>query len=428
MASRGRPRHPDILTPREWEVLGLLRSGASNTHIAERLGITERTAKFHVSEILSKLGVASREEAAALPIPERRRWWAAWPLWARIAGATTVAAATAGLAVLAWGVLRTGGPTEAQPGPSRPTEGLVPASADRPVPWVDLPASSDVKPFTIPGVPPCQAANLIFDLLSAGTYNNGAERSWWDVMVRDKGAPCFIGPTLDATFVNTDGTLNVSPERVGYNIMYLENGPQYPGISSPAAGFTYQATGRLETSQSSPCTTSVTQLQVSPGPGLGAVELKPSAASGWGRCVGEIYRSELHPEDCCGGSGYAVQTEVDAPAVAHPGERFRYLITLTNEPPVTSCHPPCPDHSPPPLNWTDCPIYHQELQGVAGSFAAHRLNCEPVNPMPPYAKATFEMYIDIPADAQTGPSVLSFGLDEDQVTYQQTAINVWIEP
>src|SRR5438034_9533152 len=50
MASRGRPRHPDILTPREWEVLELLRSGASNAQIAKRLHITERTAKFHVSE------------------------------------------------------------------------------------------------------------------------------------------------------------------------------------------------------------------------------------------------------------------------------------------------------------------------------------------------------------------------------------------
>jgi DNA-binding NarL/FixJ family response regulator len=65
MAGRGRPRHPDILTPREWEVLALLRDGLSNEKIAERLDITVRTARYHVSEILSKLGVASREEAAS---------------------------------------------------------------------------------------------------------------------------------------------------------------------------------------------------------------------------------------------------------------------------------------------------------------------------------------------------------------------------
>ena len=239
MANRGRPRHPDILTPREWEVLELLRSGASNAQIAARLSITERTVKFHVSEILSKLGVGSREEAARIALPERRRWWAAWPLWARIAGAATMAAAAAGLALLAWGVVRTGGPTDAQQPPSAPKQGLILTSAENPVPWTDLPASSNARPFTIPGVPPCQAANLIFDLLSAGTYNNGAERSWWDVMVRNKGAPCFVGPTLDASFADADRILSVSPERVGYHVIYLENGPQYPGISNPAEGFTY---------------------------------------------------------------------------------------------------------------------------------------------------------------------------------------------
>ena len=64
MASRGRPPYPDVLTPREWEVLALLREALSNQQIAERLGITERTARFHVSEILTKLGLARREQAA----------------------------------------------------------------------------------------------------------------------------------------------------------------------------------------------------------------------------------------------------------------------------------------------------------------------------------------------------------------------------
>ena len=48
MAKRGRPRYPDILTPREWEVLALLREGLSNDGIAERLNITERTEFTHV--------------------------------------------------------------------------------------------------------------------------------------------------------------------------------------------------------------------------------------------------------------------------------------------------------------------------------------------------------------------------------------------
>jgi len=105
-------RDPNQLTDREHEVLELLRRDFTNEQIARRLGISVDGAKYHVSQILSKLGVATREEAAAVALSERRRWWVAWPLWGKIAGAATVAAAVAGLAVLAWGVVRTGGPDE----------------------------------------------------------------------------------------------------------------------------------------------------------------------------------------------------------------------------------------------------------------------------------------------------------------------------
>ena len=53
----------DILTPRESEVLHLLAAGLPNKLIAVRLGVSEHTAKFHVSSVLSKLGAASRTEA-----------------------------------------------------------------------------------------------------------------------------------------------------------------------------------------------------------------------------------------------------------------------------------------------------------------------------------------------------------------------------
>ena len=99
-------RNPDTLTARESEVLGLIRRGLTNEEIAQGLDISLDGAKYHVSQILSKLGVASREEAAAVALGERRRWWAAWPVWAKIAGTATVAAAVAGLAVLMWGLLR----------------------------------------------------------------------------------------------------------------------------------------------------------------------------------------------------------------------------------------------------------------------------------------------------------------------------------
>lgn len=48
MRGRGRPPHPDILTPREWQVLGLLRLRLTNEEIGERLGISADGAKYHV--------------------------------------------------------------------------------------------------------------------------------------------------------------------------------------------------------------------------------------------------------------------------------------------------------------------------------------------------------------------------------------------
>jgi DNA-binding NarL/FixJ family response regulator len=52
------------LTPREREVLAQLGHGASNKEFAHKLDITERTARTHVSNILGKLGLTSRTQAA----------------------------------------------------------------------------------------------------------------------------------------------------------------------------------------------------------------------------------------------------------------------------------------------------------------------------------------------------------------------------
>jgi DNA-binding NarL/FixJ family response regulator len=51
------------LTPREQRVLELLASGLSNKQIAAQLGIAERTVKFHISAVLTKLGAGNRTEA-----------------------------------------------------------------------------------------------------------------------------------------------------------------------------------------------------------------------------------------------------------------------------------------------------------------------------------------------------------------------------
>jgi DNA-binding NarL/FixJ family response regulator len=55
---------PEPLTERETEVLRLLASGQANKEIARSLTIGEKTVKTHVSNILGKLGVQSRTQAA----------------------------------------------------------------------------------------------------------------------------------------------------------------------------------------------------------------------------------------------------------------------------------------------------------------------------------------------------------------------------
>jgi DNA-binding NarL/FixJ family response regulator len=58
----------ETLTERERQVLGLLAQGKSNKDIAAALVITERTVKFHVSSIMSKLGASNRTEVVTLAV------------------------------------------------------------------------------------------------------------------------------------------------------------------------------------------------------------------------------------------------------------------------------------------------------------------------------------------------------------------------
>jgi DNA-binding NarL/FixJ family response regulator len=62
------PRRDDLtaiepLTPREIEVLELVTEGLPNKAIAERLGISDQTVKFHLASILGKLGASNRTDA-----------------------------------------------------------------------------------------------------------------------------------------------------------------------------------------------------------------------------------------------------------------------------------------------------------------------------------------------------------------------------
>jgi DNA-binding CsgD family transcriptional regulator/sortase (surface protein transpeptidase) len=94
------------LTPREEQVLDLIRRGYSNRGIADELGISLATSRYHVSEIISKLGVGSREEAArwrtkrilglVSPVPALKP-----PSWEVIVKTTTAALLAGSVLILA---------------------------------------------------------------------------------------------------------------------------------------------------------------------------------------------------------------------------------------------------------------------------------------------------------------------------------------
>ena len=64
LESRSSAPPPIQLTPREAEVLGLVREGLANKQIARRLGISERTVKAHLTSVFTRIGVADRTQAA----------------------------------------------------------------------------------------------------------------------------------------------------------------------------------------------------------------------------------------------------------------------------------------------------------------------------------------------------------------------------
>ena len=67
MNPRGRPPHDDVLTPAEWRVLELVRHGLTNAAIAGRMSVSADAVKYHVANILVKLGAESRHKLRHWP-------------------------------------------------------------------------------------------------------------------------------------------------------------------------------------------------------------------------------------------------------------------------------------------------------------------------------------------------------------------------
>jgi len=165
------------LTDRQREVLRLIAEGRTNAEIAERLDISLDGAKYHVREILGKLGVESREEAVAAwragrtpvgrvrSLSPRMSWLGGWRL---LAGAGMVATAAV-VAVVALTVLRHDDRAASAP---QPTPTLAPSPTILPTPTtapaVDLPpctsATAKLKLEVVP-----QGDDILLRLSANGT-------------------------------------------------------------------------------------------------------------------------------------------------------------------------------------------------------------------------------------------------------------------
>ncbi|MEO8457679.1 MAG: LuxR C-terminal-related transcriptional regulator [Chloroflexota bacterium] len=209
------------LTARENEVLDLVRVGLTNEEIAQRLAISPDTVKFHVSQILSKLGVSTREEATALKFDEGKAWrdrLAAWSIALKLALAATAMALLASVAVLAWAVTATGSdetkplvlatstttPTAtAKPEPT-PTH-LPPGPTD--VPWIDAtpgPTPTEVPPPSRPDVRPCTAGDVVGSL-GGGQGIHASQASQLLVFTNVSTTACKLEGLPTIQFLDQDG-------------------------------------------------------------------------------------------------------------------------------------------------------------------------------------------------------------------------------
>lgn len=148
------------LTPKQNEVLALMAKGLTNGQIAERLGISLAGAKWHVSEVLSRLGVASREEAVAVwksqhGFRARMRGLIGVPVAVKIVGS---AAAVAGVTVAAVVAVAVAGAhldgRDDSPAPSADEVAALPTTLDvtaaLPTPELSLKEGGDCILFAVP--------------------------------------------------------------------------------------------------------------------------------------------------------------------------------------------------------------------------------------------------------------------------------------
>ncbi len=282
-----------------------------------------------------------------------------------------------------------------------------PSSPGSVVPWLGLPAAQHPTSRTHRGIEACAASTLAVTATGEPFIGNGpANASSWMVVIRNVGnTVCFIGPTVDVAFITPGGRQRLPRLSNGDpsgDIIYL-----VPAGSTSAAT---EAVGDLNAG----CMPLGTRLELSPGPTLGSITIDPGPPGGAGPpCANPKGPYWLFLTVCCydgpiGRPAPQAQAVIDAPNTVHRGQRTHFLITVKNAPQNTT-RPCCVTLPPlPTVTLKPCPVYQEELEGVAGTAVAYTLNCGQARPIGNDGTETFEMFITVPIGAHPGPAVLAW--------------------
>ncbi len=258
---RGRPRHPDVLTPAEWRVLDALRDGGTNAEIAARLGLSAETVKTHISNMLTKLELRDRRALVAWR-PEGRRGRlgalfalpaALWSLGRPLVWVGAGAAALGGVVVVVVALVALEAVVE---GDSDPSAAVAPPTD--PTPAAPAPApdacATPTDPTCIHAVyigAPGDYAHVV-DIPSAMRLNAGP------------GGTYHVDAGLEVTVVTAARLPG------GWTRFYLEPSPVIPPVSAsrliPPVGTTYTFTVSDEATAASTVTYNLKAARPFPRP------------------------------------------------------------------------------------------------------------------------------------------------------------------
>jgi hypothetical protein len=304
-----------------------------------------------------------------------------------------------------------------------------PLLARPPVAWLNTAVIDHAQPFTIPGVAACRSADVAVSVHVADpSYIGGgpANTTFWVIDIRDTSArPCFVGAQPEVSFSAGGAALHIprTATEINGDVVYLS--------ATAAPPFFARAGGEIDVT---PCALhGVDRVTVGLGGNLGSVTVDPGPPAGAGpSCpvANETYSAFLQGEsdsDTVAGTLPLTQTTISgAPSVVTRGEVVYFTVTITNS--TTPHHGiaftrPTPN---PTITFQLCPSYHEELEGVAGSFHTFRLDCTAAEPIAGGGSERFAMQITVPADAPPGPATLVWCIDGSAVVYQTAGWDVEI--